>query len=219
MAISKPSWLRTWLDSLNWDILTWHVYVGDAIESAIDWAIGWLNWGILQAELAWNKAVAAWDKAVEVGKNAWNDLMKEADKLWANIDTWWSDLGEWWEGKKQDIGEWIDTAKEDVGEWWDSLKQDLGELHTAWDSFWENTWPQLIKDFNAWVVKVGNFFTVTLPGLASHKDVDKAIADDKLTWKDLWNFWGDFGKEVGVFFSDPEEWLLDKLEKMLARFW
>jgi hypothetical protein len=219
MAISKPSWLRTWLEKLNWDILTWKVYVGDAIESGIDWAIGWINWGIYQAEQASNKAVAAWDKAVEVGRNAWNDLMKEVAPIWAQIDIWWSDLGEWWEGKKQDIREWIDAAEEVVGEWWDSLKQDFDKLHLAWDNFWTTTWPQLLKDFNTLLVNVGNFFTQTLPKLAAQLDITKALDNFRLEWKDLFNFWGDRGKEVSAFFADPGEWLLDKIEKMLERFW
>ena len=219
MAISKPSWLRSLLDRLNWDILTWKVYVGDAIESGIDWAIGWINWGIYQAEQAWAKAVAAWDKAVEVGRNAWNDLQLEASKLWSQIDTWWSKLGDWWAAKKQDILGWIDVAKGYALGLFTNLNAVFNQLRNTWDSFWQNTWPQLLKDFNALLVKVGNFFTQTLPRLAEKLDITKAFNDFRLEWKDLFNFWTGFKDTIVAFFEDPEEWLLKRIENMLARFW
>lgn len=219
MTISKPAWLRSLLDRLNWDILTWKVYVGDAVESGIDWALGWINWAIYQAGKAWDKAVAAWDKAVEVGKKAWNDLMKEADKLWAKIDTWWDDLGEWWTAKRRDIKDWIAAAKEGLLDLYNDLKKALGKLSSTWDNFWTSTWPQLLKDFNTLLVKVGSFFTQTLPRLAEKLDITKAFDTFRLEWRDLFNFWGEFKVELGKLLTDPEEWLLDKLEKMLARFW
>ena len=219
MAISKPSWLRSLLDRLNWDILTWKVYVGDAIESGIDWAIGWINWGIYQAEQAWAKAAAAWDKAVEVGRNAWNDLQLEASKLWNAISVWWDDLGDWWQAKKQ----WVIDRIALTSDWLRGLINDvtksLQRLNATWDNFWTSIWPQLLRDFNALLVKVGNFFTQTLPRLAEKLDITKAFNDFRLEWKDLFNFWSGFKDTIVAFFEDPEEWLLKRIENMLARFW
>ena len=212
MAIYKPSWLRDALNLLNWDIFTWHVYVGDAIENGIDWVIEGINWVIYQGEQAWNRAVAAWDKAVEVGINAWNNLQFEASKLWAKIDTWLSDLETWWGGKTTLIQGWINAAQSFLLGLYNNLGLQLNALSVALSNFWTTTWPQLLSNFNAWVVKVGNFFTVTLPGLAEKLDITKAFNDFRLEWKDLFNFWGSTGKTVTTFFLNPLDWVKDRIE-------
>lgn len=219
MAIYKPSWLRSALSRLNWDIFTWKVYVGDAIESGIDWAIDWLNWAIYQGEQAWSKAVAAWDKAVEIGQNLLSTIYSEVGKLANRISTWWSDLGEWWTTRQPIIQGWIDVARGWLNDRLNWVQGGLDQLRQKWDNFWTSTWPQLLRDFNALVVQVGNFFTQTLPRLAEKLDITKAFNDFRLEWKDLFNFWSGFKDSIVAFFEDPEKWLLDKIEKMLARFW
>lgn len=210
MAISKPSWLRTWLDRLNWDIFTWRIYVGDAVEGALDWALEWINNAVTWANNAWVRAGVAWDKALEVGKEAWANLCKETTRIWNYLETWWYNLGGWWETRKPIIQGWIDTALGILGDRIDDVKRDLASLSVTWDSFWRSTWPQLLKDLGALGVKVGNFFTVTLPTLASKLDVGKAFDNFRLEWRDLFNFWGSLGREVMEFFTDPLEWLLGK---------
>lgn len=219
MAISKPSWLRSWLDTLNWDILTWHVYVGDAVESGIDWAIDWINWGITQAESAWNKAVAAWDKAVDVFWDLTATINWEVSRLWDSIGDWWDDLGEWWSTKVTWVRGLVDAASDFLKGLIDDVKRGLASLSVAWDNFWTTTWPQLLSDFNSLLVDVGNFFTQVLPGLATFLDISRAFEDFRLEWKDLFNFWEGFKDTIVAFFEDPEKWLLDKIETMLARFW
>ncbi|MBA7593036.1 hypothetical protein ES708_35246 [subsurface metagenome] len=210
MAISKPSWLRRALDKLNWDILNWKVYVGDTIEEGIDWTVGKINDALTWANNAWVRAGVAWDKAVEVGKDAWSDLCKEATKIWNNIDTWWDDLGDWWEAKKTDIGDWIDERKEWLLDRIDDVREDLEKLGDTWDNFWQDTWPQLLKDFGALGVTVGNFFTTILPGLATLTNLYQAFDDFRLDWQTLFDFWGSFWKDVMEFFIDPLEWLLGR---------
>lgn len=219
MTISKPSWLSSLLDRLNWDILTWKVYVGDAVESCIDWALGWINWAIYKGEQAWNKAVAAWDKAVELYWNIRHWAEGELQKLLDKWDTFWSEVEEWWEPKKQWILEKIDTVLAPLKWLIDQAKIEINKLQVKWDNFWTSSWPQLLRDFNALLVKVGNFFTVTLPGLAEKLDITKAFNDFRLEWKDLFNFWSGFKDTIVAFFEDPEEWLLKRIENMLARFW
>ncbi len=210
MAISKPSWLRSWLSNLNWEILTWRVYVGDAIEDAIDWAVDWINWAIYQAESAYAWARSAWDKALDVGRDLGALINREIQKVLNNIEAWWGDLGEWWEAKRQDILDWIDTAQDWLLDRVDDVRKGLASLGQTWDNFWENIWPQLLKDFNAWIVKVGEFFADILPGLASRFDITKAFDDFMLAWQDLFNFWVGFKTDLVAFLTDPLEWLWGK---------
>ena len=209
MAIYKPSWLRSFLEWLD---DTWPfsiVHLGSHIEDAFDWALDWINYAIRWAEYAFDKAVDAWYKAVSVGQQAWKDLQKEAGKLWAEIDTWWDDLGDWWSAKYQIVKEWVRALVGSVEDLIDDVKRGLASLSATWDNFWRNTWPQLVKDFNALLVQVGNFFTVILPGLASRLDVIGAINDFALKWKDLFDFWGGFSRSVIAFFLNPLDWLLE----------
>lgn len=219
MAIRKPSWLRSWLNKLNWDIFSWKVYVGDAIEDGIDWAIDWINWGIGQAVIAYGKALEAWDKAVEIGKELGKTINREIDKVLARIATWWGDLDNWWSAKREWVKDRIAQARDTLEDRIDDVRGQLSSLLVAWDNFWENTWPQLLKDFGALGVKVGNFFTLTLPTLASKLDVGKAFDDFRLEWKDFFNFWGSLGREVMEFFTDPLQWVYDKLDEWFERFW
>jgi len=210
MEIDIPPRWRTTISSWRWVILVWTIDIGAILLGVIDTLLGWLNWLVTQTENAWNKAAEAWDKAVEIFRDLSDAINREADRLWNNIETWWDELGEWWQVKKQwvkgQIGEAGDTLKGLI----DDAQKGLDKLGAAWDNFWATTWPQLLKDFNALLVKTGNFFSGILPGLATHEEVDKAIADERLTWKDLLDFFTSFSRAVVAFFTDPLDWLLEK---------
>ncbi|GAI79073.1 unnamed protein product, partial [marine sediment metagenome] len=135
MAISKPSWLRTWLDRLNWDIFTWKVYVGDAVERALDWALDWINWAIARGEAAWSRAGVAIDKAIELAKDLGKTIDREIDKILARITTWGDNLGNWWETKKEWIRDRIDLAREKLEDLIDDVERGFASLDAAWDSF------------------------------------------------------------------------------------
>jgi len=210
MVISKPSWLRSALDRLNWDVLTIRIRVGSAVERGINWVIGKLNNAITWANNAWVRAGVAWDKALEVGKDLGKTINREIDKVLARITTWWDDLGDWWETKKTDIGDWIDERKDWLLDRIEDVQGSLDKLGIKWDNFWTATWPQLLKDFGALGVRVGNFFTTVLPGLATLTNLYQAFNDFRLEWSSLFDFWGSFWREVMEFFNDPWEWLLSR---------
>ncbi len=148
--ITKPSWLRSWLDNLNWDILVWHVYVGDAIESGIDWAIDHINdaldWGID----AWNKAVDAWNKAVEVYNLLLSRINSEVHKLLDKIDAWWDGLDDWWAGKYTTVKDWVAAKLQPIKDALVSLQRWLTQLDTWWDNFKMETLPNLIDKVTFW---------------------------------------------------------------------
>lgn len=188
MSLNKPGWLESWLSHLNWDILNWHIYVGDAIESAIDWVLDWID------DLAtWAAQIAAWweDFRQEVidAFNAVVDFINEGIGNLGNIvSTWWDNLSEWWEGIKTTVLDWIDTAVE----WVSDRIDDLAHLVDKIGIWWEN------------------FTTVVLPTLASKFDITAAFDQFMLTWRDLFEGWEAFKDSIFDFFNDPLDWLWDR---------
>ena len=197
VAVSKPSWLTRALDLLNWDIFTWKVYIGDAVEWAIDWTLVYLNNALDWAKVAYDWGVAAWDKAVEVGKDAWDDLQAEATKL----------------------GDKIIAAKDWAKERIDDANELIDKVDTAWDNFKRDTLPKLldtqwVRDFfGRGVASISDWWA------ARRKEVGDLIDTEVTPVREEVNkhtSWLDLIKEL---FTDPEKWLLDMLERMLARFW
>lgn len=210
MAISKPSWLRSWLDTLNWDILVWRVYVGDAVESAIDWAIYYLNNILDWAVTAYNWGVAAWNKAVEEAKELGKRIDWEVDKLLGKIDAWPSQLGDWWEGKKQWVLGRIEVAASSLEDLINDVKRGVASLTIAWESFKRDTLPKLlnfswvavfygkgIATINDWWLPTkqkleDSFNAITVNIISELNQVNQKLAD----W--------------GGFFANPWQWLLDR---------
>lgn len=64
--LQKPEWLRLWLQNLNWDVFSFHIYVGDAVEEAIDWVLGWLNAFLEWADLMYGYMVDFRDELLEL---------------------------------------------------------------------------------------------------------------------------------------------------------
>ena len=226
MTVSKPSWLRSWLDKLNFDIFTWKVYIGDAIERAIDWALGWINWGISQANLAWNNAVAAWNKAVEVSKELTTLINKSISKVYDKIDTWWDDLKEWWEGKRDLIRDWIDEAEQWLLDRIDDVKRGLASLTTSWDNFRRYTLPNLI-DLTWWTsFWGGKFATITDWWGIKKQEISDTIDVVVKPVRDEVNKHLDTLEKVKQLLSDPLDWkdhfarwVMNTLESILARLW
>ena len=210
MAVTKPSWLKSFLNKLNWDIFTWKVYVGDAIESAIDWVIDGLNWVTERVTEALNRIATWW---TDLG-DWWLtrvDIIKGLIKtVLETLTTWGTVLRDWWDTRVNLIKGWIGVAADFLKSLIDNVSKGLNKLTVLWDNFWTSTWPQFTKNFNDIWVKVGNFFTVTLPTLASNLNVVKAFNDFRLEWSTLLNFWGEYWKGVIEFFINPLDWLLDR---------
>lgn len=219
MAISKPSWLRVLLNKLNWDIFTWKVYIGDAIERGIDWALGWVNWGVDLAQAAYNKALEARDKALEVYRELLTIVNKSINEVFDKVSTWWSELGEWWSAKRQDIKDWIDDAKRITLSQIDAVRITLRQIDTAWDNFRTVTLPKLLD--TGWIT---SFFGARVSSITDWWRPEKQKITDEIETEvqpvrdevNKHTSWLDLIKEL---FTDPEKWLMNMIERMLARFW
>lgn len=219
MAIEKPGWLKGALGHLNWDILTWHVYVGDTIEEAIDWVLGWINWVINEAEKAWNKAVDAWNKAVDLGRELQATINSEIQKVLSNIDTWWDSLGEWWEVKRSEIIDLIDVAGGFIGDTIDDVGKGLNNLVVWWQAFRTDILPTLInlnwfyEFMGAKLLSIWEWWETELVKVQENIEASvKPVRDEvnrHTSWLEL----------IKDFIDDPVQWFYDRLDEFFVRFW
>ena len=226
MTVKKPSWLSQWLNLFNWDIFTWKVYAGDAIEHAIDWALQWVNWGIDQATLAYNKAVAAWYKAVELAGDLRSTIYRETGYLWNKVNQWAADLAEWWEGTSTKVRGWIDVAKSWAKERIDDAWKIINRVDVAWDNFRRDTLPKLldtqwvISFFGKGVHSISDWWAARRGEIDTRLDAEITPVRDEVnkhsSWLDL----------IKWLITNPLEWkdaaaetVLKTIENILARLW
>lgn len=226
MAISKPSWLRRWLDRLNWDIFVWHIYVGDAIEGAIDWVLDKVNLALDLASVAYDRALSAWSKAVELAGDLRSLVYREVQDILDELSTWSDQLNEWWATKRSWLHDLIDAAVYELKSYTNSILLVVNKLEAAWDSFrtetlpglftidrWTAFWGGKIDNISDWWAarrqQVSDMIDVAVEPVRSevNKYIDtldkvKQFLTDPLSWKDRF-----------------AEWVLSMLENILARLW
>jgi len=215
MQIDKPSWLRNWLDTLNWDILTWKVYVGDAIESGIDWLLYYVNSGLSLADNAYDWAVYAWNEAVDFYNELSNTINIEVTKLTNKIGQVWSDIVEWGEGVKGDIEDWVDASLHSLSEKVSQVNEYMNQWQATWDTFLHVTLPSLVT-FDWWssfwqgaYSNIEEWWSIQHDRITQEVDIKVDPLKEEIyqhkSWLDM----------IKLLFTDPEEFVTD----LLARIW
>ncbi len=129
---------------------------------------------------------------------------------------------DWWSSTSSEVLSWIDEAKSYAATLVAGVDTWLGNLQATWDDFWTITWPEWMSNFDA--VKAGwdNFWTQTFPTLATWTGVDNLIDSTIRAWLPFYDdlaslvrLWG----EIEEFFSDPLQWLYNKMDEWFERFW
>jgi hypothetical protein len=217
MALAKPSWLRILLDRLNWDIFTWKVYIGDAVERGIDWALDWINWAIDIGNKAAAKATSVWDSFVSLLHNVQATFNQEFARVWARVTTWASDLANWWSARAQDVRDWISAARDFALDRIADLRRILDSVDTWADTFRRTVLPKLLdtswlrQAFGASFSSIMDWWRARLPQVDERVETGvKPVRDEvnkHTTWLDL----------LKKLLTSPEEWLLDLFESMLKR--
>lgn len=135
----------------------------------------------------------------------------ELAQVWGWFTDWAGNvrdtIGEWWEGIKSTIQDLIDAATEG-----------LDDLIGAWDSFWQDTWPDWLSSFDNLRAAWDNFWTETLPTLVDNisleewrkgliLDIDDLIIGKLKEWFPFYDTLVELWEDITEFFSDPLEWL------------
>ena len=123
-------------------------------------------------------------------ENAWSWVYDAVKNVKAIIESWWS-------SKYQDILALIEGAKGWSKALIDSVASQLSSLTTRWDSFTSSI----------------------LPNLADWTGVEELIATATSDLLPLIEGWQEFKEAIVSFFSDPLQWLYNRLDEFFERFW
>lgn len=204
----------------------------DIYREVLDWV--WPFW--YAAEFFYDLSIVfnwlAWDFH-DFGEWVYTVVDDLRDILtWSNIRSlirsWLPDIEDlvdwwdwWWVWVGQEIDDWWWYTKNTVQGWIDLATQGFDELVTAWDSFWNITWPNLLAITNSLSAAWDNFWTVTFPTLVAFTWLDtwwdsrlidiSDLIDTAFTLREGWWLdWLEIKDQVVEFFVDPWEWLLTK---------
>jgi len=103
---------------------------------------------------------------------------------------------------------WWDTTYPEVRGWIDIATEGLTELRIAWDNFWNTTFPYLVSF--EWLNTWWNSKLIEIQSL-----IDTAIANLGIAFES----WLEVKDSVLEFFSDPLQWVYNKLDEFFERFW
>jgi len=127
---------------------------------------------------------------IEWAQEARQWVLNAWDNIWYEIDAWWATT---W----QSVEAWIDEAKQYAFSLIDSVANMLLTLKQSWD----------------------NFASSILPNLADWLGVESLINSTLATWFPFYNDLVSLWSEIGAFFTDPLQWLYNRLEEFFERFW
>lgn len=197
--LALPSWIVSALDFFNWpkgswepidipivDVPPWDIMIGEKILDGLQYPVDWLNWTIQQVKSVWGVASAAWDTAVEAWNNADSALEGLIAVPAAIVSTFWSAL--WpdaWSLVTNLTNTVTDWATAHFGEIWDRLNA-LEGLDISFDGL--------------------------LAFVAEHLGEIEPFKTLFDTFNAGYQFMADVGDEAWAFFSNPVDWIFDKIE-------
>lgn len=185
-------YLEYYFDQFN----NWLAWAGDRIDEILS---SWDIWDLLAVPISWAEDAINW-------VNNW----------WNNVQ---SGINAWWTSTSSTVQGWIDSAVDGFLYLVDQAEAAIASLTTTWDNFWTVTWPALVADLGGLRSSWDSFIATILPDLATWTGVGSLVESTIRIffpfYDELVAFWG----EIQNFFSDPEDYLVRKLESMLERFW
>jgi len=224
--------------SLVWDISG---YFYDAYLEVRDWTwpLSYLQYPMYALYSAFLELLSPvanlgnWISGIEDQVSSFLDQSEILELLgtWINYaeDAWswiedavpiiWYHVGSWWESMSLTVEGWIQAAKDYALDLVFDLQLQLWTLVGNWDDFWTTTLPSLISDLGGLRSAWESFTSSTLPGLATWTGVGDLVETTIRSffpfYDELVSLWG----EIREFASDPEAYLLAKIELLLIRYW
>ncbi len=219
MSIVKSEELHNWLGGLNFDVLAWHLYVGDWIEVAIDWVVTVLNTVADLALTAYLLVQAGFDYALQLYYLATDYAVTLINSLQTSIgalaQTFYAVLS----AIQDAFYDLVAVTKAQIQSWVLTLLSPLQGLQAAWEDFFAHTLPSLWSwaTHQAWWgqgdTSFPTWWQVAQGTISDQTEVRIAPVRDEVNRQaTLWD-------AVGQLLKDPEAWLLARLEQMVVRFW
>lgn len=204
------------------------VLVGDQLYS---WFSNAKNW-------FYTAAVKCYDL-----QGSWNNVWDELATIlsWANIQSfirsWLPDLESvvnwfgnwvgnivnqvniWWDTTQVYVKSWIEDAKQFLQTQINSLDNWLTDLNAAWDQWkvkipsFDEVWAWFVDWWASVRAKVETWWDETLPSVSDL--INSTLRDWFPFYDDLAALWAD----IKLFFTDPMQWIYERLEDFTERFW
>lgn len=220
-----------YISSLFYELYIDSLYAGWPLEILADWFLSISNYF---ADLAldfsdfgsWVNSVTDQIAGFLNWTNIWSNLISwvpniEALNTW--FYTWWDNVltvvNTWWTSTMEEVQGWIDAVRNYALALYDNLLATVNYLSETWDNFWTITWPALVADLGGLRSSWESFLSTTLPDLATWAGVgsivESTIQNYFPFYDELVSLWGG----ILEMFTDPEDYLIKKLETALERFW
>lgn len=195
--LEKPHALESFLEFFNWEILGIIINPGEAVEAAIDWIIEVINSVLELIESAINFLYDLPDKISQLRTDLTRFIEKEISPIWNAIRNIPDKIDQWWSGTKHTVMDWIEMAGNSLLGLIANIGRVIDALESEWNYFWRYTLPDLLPKW----------------------EIEALIRSALAEWADLFNFWGDSSRKVIEFFTDPLQWLYNKIDEWFERFW
>ncbi|NVM22278.1 MAG: hypothetical protein HWN68_10925 [Desulfobacterales bacterium] len=150
----------------------------------------------------------------------WLDGIEDALEWWYS---WWSNVFAVVEG-------WWDTVIPTIQGWIAIATEGFDELVEAWDTFWHELWPELVDRLENLRGSWNFFVTQVLNTLVSFDwletwwnsrlvDITELINSKLTEWLPFYDDLVSLWEGIKEFFSDPLQWLYNKMDEWFERFW
>lgn len=159
------------------------------------------------------------------------DTIKELLRDWLDWAQWaWEWVRDAWYYVIDWINQWWLATQATVKGWIEAATEGFDELRSAWDNFWTLTWPEFVNTVLTFRAEWDDFWTNTFPSLVSFswlttwfnsklKEIQDLITSAFTEREPFWAGWQEIRDSVFEFFSDPWQWVYDRLDEFFERFW
>lgn len=174
----------------------------------------WVDWAANEVGniLSFSNIYSYFRTYFDYASDAWHWVRDAFYYITGIIDDWW------WETKLTVQG-WIDTAVQGFQSLLNQLDSLLASLQSEWSNF-----KAKIPSINEVLSWFTNWWSNTLARVIAWGALTatqiSSLVDSAFTARDsFWAGWQDVKNDVTEFFTDPLQWLYDRLETFFDRFW
>ena len=219
MAILKPGWLETALSWLNWDIFAWKVYIGDAIESAIDWVLTWINVQFDLVDKAQKEAEAARDLVIQTEKLVRHDFEFQDQQIRTEVDSLDAELRSVIEDETLTLEQKILKAGQVFANWITAVFGSFVREVNRFLAWLQGRTDYIEGQVNAVAGWWGTFKSQILPDLPTKAQVEELIEKDLAATREEVNRHTNIFALSWDFFTDPVKFAYTIFDEVMRRFW
>jgi hypothetical protein len=138
----------------------------------------------------------------------WSTLWSWFSQFYDMIATAWTWVVSAWSNVTSIVSSWWAATSTTVLGWINTAVQGFQAVKVAWDYFWTQIFPGLVS-----FLGLDFWWTGKLPGITAL--ILSTLKTAFPFYDELVQLWGD----IKAFFTDPLQWVYNKLDAFFERFW